>query len=134
MENWVALLKIIGSGVIGAGLWAIVREIIRWVRHRPEDLAKAEKMKAEAKEITLRGKLDVFERQDLIIKHLDEECEQTKKQLEEAQKIIIGLRTQLASLEALLNKEQENNRTCTSEVEQLRIEVSRLKRDGRRPT
>jgi acyl-homoserine lactone acylase PvdQ len=141
--DWAALLKIglatLGSGGIGA-------LIILWARHRKEDSAKARKTMAEAEEIEERSAMiklqrdeRIFEISTKLVEKLSQENETTRKELDSAINELHQVRNDLnkankrcADLELSLEREKENNRICAAEMEQLMVELERLKRESNR--
>lgn len=134
--DWNSLLKIVlvtlGSGGIG---WAL----IAWRRHRPEDAAKAKKTLAEAALINLQRDERVFEISTKLVEKLSEECEVTKKeldltlrQLHEVRKDLDKANKRCMDLEDSLYREKESNKLCAIEIEQLKIELEKIRREDRR--
>lgn len=144
--DWNSLLRIV-SVTIGSG--GIAGLLILWVRHKKEDSAKAKKTLAEAEEIEGRSALirlerdeRVFEISTKLVEKLSEECEVTKKELDFTLKQLHEVRLDLdkankrcKELEDSLYRERESNKLCATEIEQLRIELEKIRReDRRRPT
>lgn len=144
--DWMALLKIIVAGVISGGLGL---GLINWIRHRPEDAAKAKKTQAEADEIEAKRSMlkterdeKIFAIQEKLVERLSQECESTRKDLDDTIQELQQVRANLIQanqrckeMEDSLRREKENNKNCMGEIEQLRVELERLKRENnRRPT
>lgn len=141
--DWMALLKIAIAGVVSGGIGLA---IINWIRHRPEDAAKAKKTQAEADEIEAKRAILKTERDEKIfaistqlVERLSLECEITKKELDttiqELQQVRAALITandRCKEMEDALRRERDNNKLCASEIEQLRVELEKLKREDRR--
>ena len=141
--DWNALLKIISASACSALVFVA---LINWRRHSKEDAAKAKKTEAEAKEIEEKRSMIRLERDERIFEistklaeKLSEECELTKRELDLTLKELNEVRQALAKanqkcseLQTSLERERENNKICSAEVEQLKIELERLKREDRR--
>ncbi len=134
-------LKIAGASV---GFIFSARGFIALIdlyRHRKEDLAKARKMNAEADLLQIEKKSEEFKLSTEILQSLNRENENSRNQLEAAHNEIYKLRGLLAEttsklnqLEKELQKAEEKNRECAIKIEELEVELSRLRRDGHRPT
>ena len=130
------LVKIITVSLATGGIGLA---IINWIRHKPEDAAKARKDNAEADEVygkwallkTQRDEI-IFERQEKLIERLNKECEGTRKELDEALKELREVKTRCNNLEKDLIASQERNRTQAAEIEQMQIELNRFRRENNR--
>jgi uncharacterized coiled-coil protein SlyX len=133
---FVDFAKVLTAAIFSVGVFLA---IISWIRHSKEDAAKAKKTEAEAEEIkekwamlkTQRDEI-IFERQEKLIERLNTECEATRKELDEALDKLRDVTTKCSHLEKDLIAAQERNRTQASEIEQLQIEVNRLRRENNR--
>jgi uncharacterized coiled-coil DUF342 family protein len=141
--DWMALLKIVIAGLVSGGVGLAV---INWIRHRPEDAAKAKKTQAEADEIEAKRAIlkterdeKIFDLQEKLVVRLSQECEATKKELDTTIQDLQQVRANLIEankrckeMEDALRRERENNKQCFGEIEQLKIELEKLKREDKR--
>jgi chromosome segregation ATPase len=146
--DWLALLKYVGSFLMAGGIFKAITDAIR---HRKEDAAKAiltaaeaEKVNAEAEKVNAESTLlhvqsgeRIFDTSMKMVDWLSKENDRTKKELDSAWGLIHELRSALekmtqkaTELEESLLRERESNRTCRVEIEQLRVELARYKRDA----
>lgn len=137
------LLKII----LGCtGIFLVIQSLINWRRHRPEDAAKAKKTQAEADEIDAKRAIlkterdeKIFAIQEKLVERLSQECETTKNELDSTIQELQVVRAALLKannrckeMEDALRRERENNKQCFGEIEQLKIELEKLKREDKR--
>lgn len=148
--DWSALLKILVSAVCSSG---VVIALIMWRRHRKQDAAKADKDLAEAEKVRQEAAMLKLERDERIfevsiklVDKLSKECEATKQELELTQDELFKIRETLVNMKAALhdsnkrcmeleeslNREREKNRACQIEIEQLRIELEKYRREESR--
>jgi uncharacterized membrane protein YcjF (UPF0283 family) len=148
-DSWPEVAVKILLALIGcSGVWLVIREVIRWRRHRKEDAAKVEVAKAGARKTLVEADVTLS---DHALQHLKEikldyakerednnnlrrELQDTRDELDTAKETLIRLDSKVKHLTFELEKRDETIKQKDIEIEQLMLEIKRYKNShGGRP-
>jgi outer membrane murein-binding lipoprotein Lpp len=146
---------ILGSGL---GLGAIVLFILRWIRFKSKDNAdvnrinaesgkinaESDRLRAEANEIKSKAEVSVADAALKLAERLGEQVNDTRMELEETSKKLHETETELyacrriisineetiKTIRAELDRERIANRELQAEIEQLKLEIQKIKKSS----